>query len=132
MDALHRRATDGIAKLRARLTKHGVALGATALASLLTSEASAAIPETLLPSILAVVKTAAATGAAATTATSTAAMLAKGAIKAMFWNSVKKAVMVAVSVGVLGVGGVAAVQAVTEHGTPGRGSGVDAEGQGGE
>ncbi|MFZ4778551.1 MAG: RNA polymerase sigma factor, partial [Terrimicrobiaceae bacterium] len=114
VDALHRRATDGIAKLRQRLAKRGVALGGVALAGLLTSEASAAVPETLLPSILAVVKTAAATSATATTTTSTAAMLAKGAMKAMFWNNVKTAAMVALSVGVVGVGGVAAVQAVAE------------------
>ncbi|MEI6149777.1 MAG: RNA polymerase sigma factor, partial [bacterium] len=69
VDALHRRATDGIAKLRQRLAKRGVALSGVALASLLTSEASAAVPETLLPSILATVKTAVATTATATTAT---------------------------------------------------------------
>ena len=59
-------------KLRQRLAKRGVALGGVALAGLLTSEASAAIPETLLPSILAAVKTAVATTATATTATTTA------------------------------------------------------------
>jgi hypothetical protein len=100
---LSRRASDGIAKLRQRLAKRGVALGGAALASLLTSEASAAVPETLLPSILATVKTAVATTATATGATSTAAMLAKGAMKAMFWNSVKTAALVAVIVGVVGV-----------------------------
>jgi RNA polymerase sigma factor (sigma-70 family) len=115
---LSRRASDGIAKLRQRLAKRGVALSGVALAGLLTSEASAAVPETLLPSILATVKTAVATTATATGATSTAAMLAKGAMKAMFWNSVKTAAMVAVSVGVVGVSGVAAVQAVAEKEAP--------------
>ena len=57
------RASKGLAKLRARLSRRGVALSGAALAGLLTSEASAAVPETLLPSILASVKTAAATGA---------------------------------------------------------------------
>jgi RNA polymerase sigma factor (sigma-70 family) len=97
------RASAGIAKLRQRLAKRGIALGGLALVGLLTSEASAAVPETLLPSILATVKTAVATTATATGATSTAAMLAKGAMKAMFWNSVKTAALVAVIVGVVGV-----------------------------
>ncbi len=112
LGTMKRRASEGIAKLRARLTKRGVALSGVALAGLLASEASAAVPETLIPSILATVKAAVATTATATGATSTAAMLAKGAMKAMFWNSVKTSAMVAVSMGVVGVGGVAAMQAV--------------------
>jgi hypothetical protein len=73
-----------------------------ALAGLLTSEASAAVPETLLPSILATVKTAAATTATATGATTTAAMLAKGAMKAMFIAKVKMVAAVAAAVVVTG------------------------------
>jgi RNA polymerase sigma factor (sigma-70 family) len=115
---LSSRASRGIERLRQRLAKSGVALGGVALASLLTSEASAAIPETLLPSILATVKTAAATTATATTATTTAAMLAKGAIKALFWNSVKTAVVAAVSAGVIGVSGIVAVQAMNKETEP--------------
>jgi RNA polymerase sigma factor (sigma-70 family) len=96
------RASKGIAKLRQRLAKRGVALGGVALAGLLTSEASAAVPETLLPSILATVKTAAATTATATGATTTAAMLAKGAMKAMFIAKVKMVAAVAAAVVVTG------------------------------
>jgi RNA polymerase sigma factor (sigma-70 family) len=100
LGTMKRRASDGIAKLRQRLAKRGVALGGAALAGLLTSEASAAIPETLLPSILATVKTAVATTATATGASSTAAMLAKGAMKAMFIAKVKMvAAVVAVAAG---------------------------------
>jgi RNA polymerase sigma factor (sigma-70 family) len=96
---LSMRASRGIERLRQRLAKRGVALGGAALAGLLTSEASAAVPETLLPSILATVKTVAA-GAATTGATSTAAMLAKGAMKAMFMAKVKMvAAVVAVAAG---------------------------------
>jgi hypothetical protein len=73
-----------------------------ALASLLTSEASAAVPETLLPSILATVNTAVATTAAATTASSAAAMLAKGAMKAMFIAKVKMVAAIAAAVVVTG------------------------------
>jgi lipopolysaccharide transport protein LptA len=116
---LSRRASDGIAKLRQRLAKRGVALGGAALVGLLTSEASAAVPETLLPSILATVKTAVATTVTATGTTSAAAMLAKGAMKAMLIAKVKMAAAVAaVSVGVLGVGGVVAVHAVAQQTAP--------------
>ncbi|MFZ4398016.1 MAG: RNA polymerase sigma factor, partial [Kiritimatiellia bacterium] len=60
---LSSRASRGIERLRQRLAKRGVALGGVALASLLTSESLAPVPETLLPSILATVKTAVATTA---------------------------------------------------------------------
>jgi len=112
------RASRGIERLRQRLAKRGVALGGAALAGLLTSEASAAVPETLLPSILATVKTAAATTATVTGASSAAAVLAKGAIKALFWNSVKTAVVAAVSAGVIGVSGIVAVQAMNKETEP--------------
>ena len=115
VDALHRRATDGIAKLRQRLAKRGIALGGVALASLLTSEASAAIPETLLPSILATVKTAAATTAAGTAATTTAVMLAKGVMKAMFIAKVKMVALVTAAAIAVGGAGVTAVVAVDKE-----------------
>ena len=97
------RASKGLAKLRARLAKRGVALSGAALAGLLTSEASAAVPETLLPFILATVKTAVATTATATGATTTAGMLAKGAMKAMFIAKVKMVAAVAAAVVVTGL-----------------------------
>ncbi len=115
---LSSRASRGIERLRQRLAKRGVALGGVALASLLSSEASAAVPETLLPSILATVKTAAATTATATTATSTAAMLAKGAMQVMYWNSVKTAAMVVAAAIAAGGAGVTAVVAVAEKEAP--------------
>ena len=108
------RASKGIAKLRQRLAKRGVALGGVALVGLLTSEASAAVPETLLPSILATVKTAVATTATAAGATSTAAMLAKGAMKAMYLAKVKMVAAVAAAVIVTGTAvpvGIAVAQA---------------------
>jgi RNA polymerase sigma factor (sigma-70 family) len=108
------RASKGIAKLRQRLAKRGVALGGVALVGLLTSEASAAVPETLLPSILATVKTAVATTATATTTTTTAVMLAKGAMKAMFIAQVKMVAAVAAAVIVTGTAvpvGIAVAQA---------------------
>jgi RNA polymerase sigma factor (sigma-70 family) len=111
---LSMRASRGIERLRQRLAKRGVALGGAALAGLLTSEASAAVPETLLPSILATVKTAVATTATATGASSTAAMLAKGAMKAMFIAKVKMVAAIAAAVIVTGTAvpvGIAVAQA---------------------
>jgi RNA polymerase sigma factor (sigma-70 family) len=115
---LSMRASRGIERLRQRLAKRGVAVGGVALAGLLTSEASAAVPETLLPSILATVKTAAATGAAATTATSTAATLAKGAMKAMYIAKVKMVAAVVAAVVVTGTVvpvGIAVAQAASKE-----------------
>jgi RNA polymerase sigma factor (sigma-70 family) len=112
------RASAGIAKLRQRLAKRGVALGGVALASLLTSEASAAVPETLLPSILATVKTAVATTATATGTTSTVAMLAKGAMKAMFLAKVKMVVAVAAVIAVGGAGVTTYVAVAKEQANP--------------
>jgi RNA polymerase sigma factor (sigma-70 family) len=123
LGTLSRRASQGLAKLRARLAKRGVALSGVALAGLLTSEASAAVPETLLPSILATVKSVAATGAATTAlasvalgakeaATTTTAMLAKGAMKAMFIAKVKMVALVTAAAIAVGGAGVTAVVAV--------------------
>jgi RNA polymerase sigma factor (sigma-70 family) len=115
---LSSRASRGIERLRQRLAKRGIALGGLALVGLLTSEASAAVPETLLPSILAVVKTAAATTATATGATTTAAMLAKGAMKAMFIAKVKMVAAIAAAVIVTGTAvpvGIAVAQAASKE-----------------
>ncbi|MEI6149375.1 MAG: RNA polymerase sigma factor [bacterium] len=112
--ALKWRASQGIEMLRSTLTKRGVALGGAALAGLLASEASAAVPETLLPSILATVKTAVATTATATGASSTAAVLAKGAMKAMFIAKVKIVALVMAAAIAVGGAGVTAAVAVAE------------------
>ncbi len=114
LGTLSRRASEGMAMLRKRLAKLGMATSATALVSLLTSEASAAVPETLLPSILVAVKTAVATTATATTATTTAGMLAKGAMKAMFTAQVKTAVLLTAAAIAVGGAGVTAVMAVAK------------------
>jgi RNA polymerase sigma factor (sigma-70 family) len=114
------RASRGIERLRQRLAKRGVTLGGAALAGLLTSEASAAVPETLLPSILATVKTVAA-GAATTGATSAAAMLAKGAMKAMFIAKMKAAAaVVAAAIAVGGAAGLAQQLAIQSFDGTGR------------
>jgi RNA polymerase sigma factor (sigma-70 family) len=113
------RASKGIAKLRQRLAKRGVVLSGVALAGLLTSEASAAVPKTLLPSILTTVKTAAATTATGTAATTTAGMLAKGAMKAVFIAKVKMGALATAAV-VIATGsavpvGIVVAQAVSKE-----------------
>ena len=112
LGTMKRRASEGIAKLRARLARRGIALGATALAGVLASEAQAAIPETLLPSIMTASKMAA-TGVAAGAgaAGGTAMTLANEVIKAMFWAKVKLAMVVASAAAVLGGGGTVALVA---------------------
>jgi RNA polymerase sigma factor (sigma-70 family) len=97
------RASAGLAKLRARLAKRGYAFSVPALAGLLAAEAQAAIPATLIPSILTVVKSVA-VGTAAATVSTKVMLLAKGVLKMMFWNQVKLAAAVAAGVAVLGGG----------------------------
>jgi len=85
---LARRASDGLERLRQRLAGRGASLSGAALVGVLASEAQATVPSSLLPSLLAVSKFAAA-GAAAGAVGSEALVLAKGALKAMFWMKVK-------------------------------------------
>ncbi len=126
LGTLSRRASQGLAKLRQRLAKRGVTLSGVALAGLLASEASSAVPETLLPSLLATVKGAVATSATGTgwdsvalgakdVATSTPGTLAQGAMRAMFIAQVKMTALVTAVV--MGVGGasVTAVVAVARE-----------------
>lgn len=78
------RCSRGLEKLRGKLERRGVTLGAAALGSLLLAEASSAAPSfSLLPSALAAPKIAAAGASAGTAAISAA--IAEGAIKMMFW-----------------------------------------------
>jgi len=81
------RNVSGTELLDAYLSRQDESVGAVSampLVGLLTAEASAAVPETLSPMILATVKSVAATGVATTAAATKAAMLAKGAMRACF------------------------------------------------
>ncbi len=99
------RVSDGLAKLRSYLVAHGGALGAAALAAMLEGESQAAIPKSLLPSILTASK-AAATGAAAEAVGigANVMILAEGAMKMMLWAKVKVAAVVLGVAVVAGVG----------------------------
>lgn len=90
--ALSTRANDGIARLRDRLRRRGVVLTLAALFAILETEAQAAVPAALLPSLLAVSQSAAAgagAGAAGAHALTHAEVLAEGVIQMMMWAKVK-------------------------------------------
>ncbi len=82
------RASEGIANLRKRLVRRGCALGVPALVAFLEMDAHAAIPQTLIPSLLAVPELAAA-GATAGTATANIINIMEGALKAMVITKIK-------------------------------------------
>lgn len=101
-DAAKQRCFRAVEKLRARLTRRGVALTAAALATLITSRAVEAAPPALASTI----------GAAGATSASSAAapsLIAKGAAKLMTFARLKLAASVAVAS--LGVAGSSAVVA---------------------
>ncbi len=89
---LSQRASRGLAGLRARLLRRGVALSAAALIGALEAEAVAAVPATLMASLAALpqaLTAGAAVGAGAASSTGSAAALADGALKAMVLAKVK-------------------------------------------
>jgi len=104
-----RRATVGLERLRERLARKRPELGAAALVAALAADAGAAVPASLLPSILAVPKFAA-VGAAAGAVGIVGAQhavpvqIAEGVMKAMFWMKVKLAAAVLAAAAVVGVG----------------------------
>ena len=106
---LGRRASDGLGKLRKRLERRVAVFGAGALVAMLETEVKASVPQTLLPSIMAASKVAAA-GAAAGAAGSNVMVLAEGAMKMMMWMKVKMTVAAAVATLVLVVGTAGALQ----------------------
>lgn len=119
---LSRRASEGIAKLRARLARRGIALGVPVLVAVLESEAHAAIPQTLLASTMTAVNACAAGGLASVAlgakevaVSAKVVALAKGALNAMFWSTVKTAVVATAAVTLVGSAGVAVVLATSRH-----------------
>ena len=111
-NTLSRRASNGIAKLRTQLVKRGCALGVPALIGVLEAEAQAAVPETLIPSLMAVPKLAAA-GAVAGTASANIIFLMEGALKTMAITKIKKAgigILIALLIGTTGIVAVIEIQ----------------------
>ncbi len=125
---LGRRAAEGLERLRERLARRGSVLGIAAVAGLFETQAAAAVPASLLPSILAVPKLAAAGAAAGAAGLSAVALgakaegggvvIAEGVMKAMFWTKMKFAAAVLVGAAVVGGGGAAAVLAAAEPAAP--------------
>jgi RNA polymerase sigma factor (sigma-70 family) len=92
---ISKRASRGIEKLRNRLQRYGPALSVAALLAMLEGETGAAMPESFLPSVLAVSKLAAGGAVAGAAGVGTNVMvLAEGAMKAMMWTKVKQQLMV--------------------------------------
>jgi len=123
---LGRRAAEGLERLRARLAQRGAVLGVAAVADLFESQAAAAVPASLLPSILAVPKLAAA-GAAAGAAGAVGVVgaqhavpvqLAEAFMKAMFWMKMKLAAAFLVGAAAVGGGGTAIIIAAAEPAVP--------------
>ncbi len=110
LGTLSRRASQGLARMRARFSGRGVSLSAGALAGALAVEAAASLPETLLPSMLVATKTAAVGAAGAVTG---ASLITEGVLKAMLWTKIKiAAAVLAAATVVAGVGTPLAVNAV--------------------
>ena len=109
-DAFRSRLGDGISNLRKRLVRRGCTFGVPALIGVLVADAQAAVPNTLIPSLLAVPKLYAA-GAAAGTASANITYLMEGALKAMFITKIK---MVGAMTAVVLLAGSGAVLAVKE------------------
>mgnify|MGYP002346512987 CR=1 FL=1 len=105
------RASEGLARLRERLAKHGQVLAIAPLVGLMGAEAKTAIPGTLLPSILATSKLAAA-GAAAGATGGTVFALAEGAIRMMLWAKAKIVAVVTIAAMALAVATPLAVRAL--------------------
>jgi RNA polymerase sigma factor (sigma-70 family) len=103
----------GLEKLRARLGGRGVRLGAAALAGLLSSEAAAGAPASLLASLPTLVSGSAAGGAAAAAGAGAGiSLIAEGVLKAMLWTKIKiAAAVLAAATVVAGVGTPLAVNA---------------------
>ena len=87
------RARDGLERLRSRLAGRGVALGTGALATLLEAEAAAAVPATLVPSVV-TLACGAAPGAAGSGG-GAAISLAEGALRTMAFGRIKAAILIA-------------------------------------
>ena len=111
------RGNDGLSHLRQRMLRRGCALSVPALIGILDAEANAAIPETLIPSLMAVPKMAAA-GAVAGTASASIINIMKGALTTMASTNIKT-----VGVGILialltGTAGVMAVREIQKGQAP--------------
>ena len=117
-NTLSRRASDGISRLRTRLVKRGCTLSVPALIGVLATESQAAVPETLIPSLLAVPKLAAA-GAAAGTASANIIFLMEGALKTMAIAKIKMAGMGILIALLIGTTGVVAVKEIQKRKAPG-------------
>ena len=108
-DAFRSRLGDGISNLRKRLARRGCTFGVPSLIGVLAADAQAAVPNTLIPSLLAVPKLYAA-GAASGAASANITYIMEGALKTMFIAKIKMVGAVAATVLLVGSVGVFAAK----------------------
>ena len=112
------RASEGISNLRKRLLKRGCTLGVPALVAFLEADSQAAIPQTLIPSLLAVPKLAEA-GATAGTASANIINIMEGALKTMAISKIKAAAIGILIALLIGTTGVVVVREIQKRQVPG-------------
>ena len=110
-NTLSRRAFNGISRLRLRLARRGCALGIPALVGVLEAESQAAIPQTLIPSLMAVPKLMTA-GASAGAGAGNLMAVMEGTMRALFMGKMKVVGVGVIAAVVLGMAGVVAVKEV--------------------
>ncbi len=111
-DAFRSRLGDGISNLRKRLARRGCTFGVPSLIGVLAADAQAAVPNTLIPSLLAVPKLYAA-GAASGAASANITYIMEGALKTMFIAKIKTAgiwILVTLLIGTTAVVAVKGIQ----------------------
>ncbi len=109
-NTLSRRACNGIARLRDRLRRRGCALAVPVLIGVLEAELRAAVPHTLLPSLMAMPELAAANVGSGNIVT-----LMNGAMAALFMMKLKMACVVAGLAALVGIVGVTFMGGVGER-----------------
>ncbi len=120
---LFTRLSRGREMLRARLARRGVALPAAGLATVLASEAAAAVPDALVNVTLRAATAFAAGSVAAGGTLSTAAALAEGVLQSMFVNKLKAVAAALVAVLLVGTGGATLAYHALATGSGGKDSG---------
>ncbi len=106
------RASEGVANLRRRLIRRGCTLGVPALVAVLEAEASASVPQALIPSLVAVPQLMAAGTAAAGTGNSVIIM--EGTLRAMLMVKIKMIGGGLVAAALVGAIGMVAIEGIRE------------------
>lgn len=109
VSALGKRASEGIARLRRRFAKHGLAMSDLALAGAIVQESRVELPEMFMENTLAAVKAYMAGGADGLAAHSGALSFAEATLRGMFWANLKTATAIVGVVALVGGAGILGV-----------------------